>query len=243
MARRAWGVGGGKPRFSNKGLLAAYRPQLAQYLSLPGIAGNMAWMPDSALVSVLGDIDIIVKVAPIDWTNAATIQTLIAKRAALCSWQLRIAQLTGRIDFIWSEDGTVLLPTSSSIAVPGIDNKSIFIRFTFDVDDGSGNRIANFYTSENGIIWNQLGIPIVVAGVTSIFDSDIPIEIGSIGFGGNQFLNGSVYYAEVRNGIDGPAVAKFDPSRALRNASQVSSETGETWTINTAGGGQIAQLF
>ena len=53
-------------------------------------------------------------------------------------------------------------------------------------------------------------------------------------------LNGTVYRAIVKNGIDGTAVADFDPSKFATAASTTCvAETGETWTLNTSGSGTV----
>jgi hypothetical protein len=48
-------------------------------------------------------------------------------------------------------------------------------------------------------------------------------------------LNGRVLYAEVRNGIDGPVVNRFDPTAHAGSTAAASwvADTGETWTVQT----------
>jgi len=110
-----------------------------------------------------------------------------------------------------------------------------WIRVTLDVNNGAGESDTKFFTSGDGVIWTQLGVTRTTVGVTSIFNSTTPLRIS--GQDGTEFnpLAGSVYYAEVRNGIDGPVVASFDPSRADAEATTFVAATGETWTVNQSG--------
>lgn len=210
------------------------------FLSLPGTSGNYASTPDSAAVSITGDIDIRVKVAADDWTPAA-IQTFMAKRFTdgNRSWQFRISGgSSGRLVFVWSEDGIGANEKSfTSSAAPGVADGSMkWVRVTFDVNDGAGNHVAKFYTSDDGATWAQLGTTQTAVGVASIFDSACVVAIGANSPGTTEILAGKVYYAELRNGIDGPVVAKFDPAKAAVGDLLVPSDTGEVWTINQSGG-------
>jgi hypothetical protein len=84
------------------------------------------------------------------------------------------------------------------------------------------------------VTWTQLGTIVTVAGTTSIGDSAAELEIGSAIDGTNQMFHGKVYFAEVRNGIDGTAVAKFDPALFVSPLT-AQMRTGETWTIHQSG--------
>ncbi len=218
----------GKP---GKVWLALFEKQA--YLSMPGSTGNYASTPDSAAHTITGDIDIRVKAAADDWTNASTIQTLFAKRATQCAWQFRIAQTTGRLELIWSVDGTALLSVASSAAPTVADGSAIWLRATLDADNGAAGRTVTFYTSDDGETWTQLGTATTTAGITSIFDSNAALEVGSIFTGASQVFDGKIYYAEVRNGIGGTVVAKFDAAQILQSSGTMS--TGELWTVHTSG--------
>lgn len=213
------------------------------YVDLPGTAGNYISTPDSPAISITGDIDIRVKVALDDWTPAA-ITDLVAK------WNLNVAQVSYR--FMVGTGGLLRLGISSTgagatsevdstDATGFVDGSVHWVRATLDVDDGTGNKDFRFYTSSNGEIWNQLGSVVQIAGTTSIFDSTTVLEIGAQNLGTERLLAGNVYYAEVRNGINGPVVARFDPDDSVvepvpttQTPSSFISSTGEVWTINGA---------
>lgn len=206
------------------------------HLRLPGVAGNYASTPDTAAVSITGDIDLRGRVQCDDWTLAARNQTVIAKRngAAQNSYVLRMSS-TGLLTLVWSANGTAELTADSTLAVAVTDGQIKWVRGTLTVNNGAAGRDIKFYTSDDGAVWTQLGATVTQAGVTSIFDSTAIVEIGSSVTGGGEWLGGRVYYAEIRNGIGGTVVAAFDPSRGTRGAGSLVALTGETWTINTSG--------
>jgi hypothetical protein len=85
--------------------------------------------------------------------------------------------------------------------------------------------------------WTQLGNPQATAA-GAINDSANALWIGNyISNGGNgvQPTNGKIYYAEVRNGINGTVVARFDPTRFVAGATSGIMDTGEVWTVNQSG--------
>jgi hypothetical protein len=207
---------------------------LATYLELPGVVGSYASTPDSAAVSITGDIDLRAKVAMDDWTPAA-IQSLIGKwleSGDQRSFALRVGT-DGRPRLIWSTDGTGAATVEMiATAAPSIaDGETLWVRATLDVDDGAGNRVAKFYTSTDGAAWTQLGSTVTTAGTASIFDGTAVLHIGghdaTIGV-----LAGNVYQAEVHNGVDGPLVASFVAAEAhLTDTAVTSIATEEVYTL------------
>lgn len=211
------------------------------FVDLPGTSGNYISTPDSVANSVLGDIDIRIKVAMDDWTPAVT-QALVSKfDVPVGSDAYRLSILsTGLLDFGVSSTGSGITDAEQFNMPAFVDGSIHWIRVTLDVDNGAGNKRYIVYTSSNGIIWNQVAAA-TTAGTTSIFDGTAPLQIGSVDSGTDRLLAGNVYYAEVRNGIDGPVVARFDPDDSAvvpvpttQVPSSFTSSTGEVWTINGA---------
>jgi hypothetical protein len=208
----------------------------AQYLDLPGTAGNYASTPDSAAVSITGDIDIRVKVALDDWTPGGSGQRLITKRpsATLIAYDWSMPS-DGTLQLFWSADGSTQLNAQSTAAVGATDGAVKWVRVTLDVDNGAAGRDIKFYTSDDGIAWVQLGATLTQAGVTSIFDNAGQVWLGDLEQVARPF-NGKIYYAELRNGIGGEVAAKFDPANdASVGDTSFTSSTGEVWTINQSG--------
>src|SRR5258706_5203431 len=154
----------------------------------------------------------------------------------------------GILSFAWSNTGTGITSQMNSTASTGFaDSSAHWVRFAFDVNDGAGNRVRKFYTSEDydpstGLgTWTQLGTTVTAAGTTSMFDSTARVTIGAEDGGTPGALAGKVYYADVRNGIDGTVATSFNPGTDAASpgaTSFASSATSahETWTLSGAAG-------
>lgn len=202
---------------------------ITQWVHFDGSTGNNITTPDTAATSVTGDLDVRIKVALPDWVPS-TEQTLIAKFQADTddrAWSLSI-DTDGTIRFLRSSSGLVAFAGAirHGITDGGIP---ICLRVTYV----SGATTVTFYKSDTGQAWETIGADDLTGG--ALFDAACPIEIGSRNNGTSQ-MTGNVYWAEVRNGINGPVVARFDATNVDATGAQtpttVPSETGETWTIN-----------
>lgn len=201
------------------------------YLSLPGTAGNYASTPDSAAVSITGDVDIRVRVAMEDWTPRTEIALIGKYRNATPvdrSYLLTISDTS--IMRLYVSTDNVTLISAESLPLGFIDGSVHWVRATRDAATGE----FRFFTSEDGQTWTQISATTLEAG--AIYDGATPVEIGSFNSGGTYYWPGKIYYAEIRNGIDGPVVARFDPANDAQHGSTTFvSSTGETWTINQSG--------
>lgn len=197
---------------------------------LNGVAPGRAFTPDAASLDIVGDLDVRVHVALDDWTPATT-QAVIGKWAGsgTRSWLFQVLT-TGQLRLVWSVDGAGSLSGTSSIAPTVANGDDLWIGVKFDVDNGAGGRTARFYTGTDGFVWNQLGADVVGAGVTSIFSGSAALEVGSNTNGTLDRLAGRVFYAEVRNGIDGTIVASPDFAQAPGTTSFVDDQ-GNVWTV------------
>lgn len=206
----------------------------ASYVALNATAGSFISTPDSPAISITGDVDLRVKVAADNWTSA-NLQTLMAARGAAVDsgYSFRIQGVSGRLELYWGSGAAFVV--KSSTASPIVANgEALWVRATCDVDNGTGGYDVIFYTSEDGVSWTQLGSTVTTAGSPAVNDPTLPLEIGSISNGSSQILDGKVYYAEMRDGIDGLIVAQFDPLLAAPGDTSFVSRTGETWTITGA---------
>lgn len=219
-------------RSLRRGSIAASRvqaPSTVTVLSLPGTSGNYASTPDSVANSITGAIDIRMHVAMADWTTPGY-NALITKWLSP-SQQSWFVGLTGDMNFIFlkTSGGSDATFQSGTSTVPAtlVGGTDTWLRWTF-----SGTEY-RFYVSADGASWTQVGDP--VAGSGAIFNSSTPVAIGSLG-DGTQVKPGTFYYAEIRDGIGGTVVAKFDPSAVTilgtRNPTTAVASTGETWTVN-----------
>jgi hypothetical protein len=214
-----------------------------RYVYLPGIAGNYLSAPDEAALDITGDIDLRACFASDSWAPATT-QSTLCKDAASPNrgYRLEVAASTGNIRIAWSTDGNTagLLSMQSDVSMSTVATagQPCWIRATLDVDDGSGNRVANFYYSlgaDEPTAWTQLGSTVTVAGTTNIAPVGSVLEIGTYSNGSAGPCTGKVHAAQVRNGIDGPVVFDWSASDTV-NATHTAftASTGQTVTVNRA---------
>ena len=204
------------------------------FLSLPGTSGSYASTPDSAALSITGDLELEFEVTAANWTPAAT-QLLLAKDDSASGRAYWLSLNTdGTLTLFWTEDGSTVLAANSGVATGVADGSKKRIKVTLDVDNGASGRDIQFFLSANGSPWTQLGSTVTQAGVTSIHDSAVALTLGTYSGADALLFDGQIHYVIVRNGIDGTVAARFDPATdaetSLVNA--FTSSTGEAWQIN-----------
>lgn len=170
-----------------------------------GVGGNVATTPDSAALSITGDIDIKVYATLPDWTPASS-TPFVSKYGETSTRSYVFSLLSdGRLRFIITPDGTTgsQLDHFSTVATGITDGTPKWIRVTCDVDNGSSQRVVKFYTSDNGTTWTQLGDTITAAGATSIYDGPDELAIGSQTnyYGGAQLI-GTIGRVIIQSGFD-----------------------------------------
>lgn len=196
----------------------------------PSTATALITTPDTAALSITGDIDLRIKATLTDWLTVP-IQSFLANRGSNLGYQLRIG-FPGFLSMVWG-NGTANVTANSTVVVPFNNGQIGWVRSTLAVATGD----VKFYTSSDGVTWTQLGATVTV-GVTVIGDATSPLEIGTVPTGG-QRLQGTIYYAEIRNGIGGTVVGVFDPNAAKSTGANapttIPSRTGEVYTISGSG--------
>ena len=209
------------------------------YLRSVDVTGNGASTPDDASLDILGDIDVRALVASQDWTDV--LRRIIGKRSGASdrSWSMYVSS-AGKLGWNWSVDGTGATGGfNESTPVIGVDDHPLWVRTTHDVNDGAGQNIVRFYSSNDSprthpklVNWTLLSEH-TNAGVTSIFNSTAPLEIGSID-DGSHFI-GKIHYAEVQNGINGFVAANpdFRYRTDYTSPTQVTDRVGKVWTIDS----------
>lgn len=190
------------------------------YLNLSGTSGDYASTPDSAALSITGDIDIRCKVALTDWTPAATNRLLAKRSGAGTSYDFYL-EPSGGLAFY---DGAT--QAISTAPVGFADGATRWVRVT-RTTTGS----VRFYTSADGVAWTQLGSVLAVAA-GNLADTAVQVTLGMWGDGNTSPLNGKIYAAEIRNGIDGTLVAnpRFDQQTA--GTTSFADVYGNVWTLN-----------
>lgn len=218
-------------------------------LVLPQDAGSAkAAAPDSVALSITGDIDVRVDLTPDAWTGNFVIppdttsgfQEIVGKfthTGNQRSWALLIRS-DGRIAWSWSTTGANTLTLSSTERIPFGPRRRGAIRVTMDVNNGGGGHTLNFYTSDSiDGVWDRLGETVVGSGVTSIFDSTAPVDIGNItGIGSASSLRRIINAVEIRSGINGTTVARPVFLGATPNTASLTDPQGNTWTFSGGAG-------
>lgn len=203
-------------------------------LQLDGVTGSYASTPDSSSTSITGDLDLRIRVSPDRWILGTT-QPLIYKWGANnlnLSYALAI-RAAGTLNYFWTTDGASSTEASSVSLIGGTDGQPMWLRVTHDVDNLTSGNEVKFWTSNDGDSWTQLGSTVTNSGTTSIYDGTADLALGRNNNGPTQVWSGLIHYAEIRNGINGPVVALFDPSTDADTAASTAfgSRTGEDWTL------------
>ena len=203
------------------------------HVDLPGASGDYVSSPDSAAASITGDIDIRAKVLMSDYTPASAEQVFVAKYAGAGLRSYYFAILSGgSLLLTVTEDGSTGIPLTSTATVTNTDAEIAHFRVTLDVDNGAGDSDCTFYTSVDGETWVQLGDVVNSGGTISIDDNASLLNIGARTNGADRPLNGSIYQAQIYNGIDGTLAVDFDGNDHVSGSTLTSSTTGEVWTAN-----------
>lgn len=209
------------------------------YVYLPGVASNYASTPDSAALSITGDIDMRVRVAMDDWTPT-TGQDIFSKWGTSPQQGFDFHLFTnGKLRLYLSSTGSNQSSVDSSVAPTISDGSILWIRATWRASDGR----VQFFTADGSIVtpvvgdFTQLGTDQTIA-LASIFDNTAALEVGSERSGLVQ-AQGKFYRAQLRNGLDGTLVydANFATKTFGANSFTESSAQAATVTIN----GTLAQ--
>ncbi len=184
-------------------------------LRLPGVDGNHASTPDSAALSITGDIDIRVRVSMDDWTPAAT-ATFVSKYSTTGNQRGYIFRLSdvGILQMWWSTNGTDLETEVATVATGFTNGTAHWVRATLDVDNGSSDAEIKFYTADDSpdepSTWTQLGDTVLHGATTSQVDNTTPVWIGDLDTSGTGLFPGLIQRVSIRDGIDGTVVFDAD---------------------------------
>jgi hypothetical protein len=206
--------------------------------------GAIATTPDSAGLSITGDLDLRIRARADDWSPSPNPQWLIAKRHAASGtatgeWQWGIeddAQTGTQMSrFRWYNAASATFTTVTTTRHPGVDGQWLSLRVTIDVDDGAGGKVVAFYYSTmedlsaaNWTVWGQF----TSAGTTDIRGNVATlVEIGSAQSGADWPFVGDVAKAQIRSGIDGTLVASPDFTQLVGSQTSYTDAQGNVWTF------------
>lgn len=215
------------------------------YLYLPGVLSNYASAPDSAAVSITGDIDMRIRLT-LDVWQLATLRGIFTKfvdGAGKFSYMIATdSVVAGRLRFYCSTDGTTNSSITSTAAVSFANGDLGWIRVTRIAATG----VHQFFTSStntndpNAVSWTQLGTD-VTGTAGNIFDNTALIEFNSWSSGGAALNAGKYYRGAIYSTIGGSTPvfdADFTSKTVGANSFTESSSNAATVTIN----GVLAQV-
>jgi hypothetical protein len=200
-----------------------------QRLLLPDDAPNArATTPTATALNISGNLDARIEVSLLNWQVNTEVE-LFGKYLTTGnqrSWQLSVSTFGGLV-LRASTDGAAVLGFTSSVPVPVPPSGRLALRVTRDNATG----VTTFYTapSINGT-WSQLGNTVTTA-TGAIFASTAPLTVGDIDTLAFTAPSGSVYAAQLRNGINGTVVASVDFTAPAIGATSFVDATGLTWTV------------
>ncbi|MFF7553562.1 hypothetical protein ACFZA9_11830 [Streptomyces olivaceus] len=195
---------------------------------------DRARTPDTPAVSITGDLDIRIDLAMDKWKDNGGLVEVMGKYggAAAISWVLFI-WTDGRPTLWWTADGATVNQKLSTRTPLIREGERRAFRVTLDVNNGAGGSTCRFYTARTlAGPWAEIGDPVVTAGVTSVYDSTAPVDVGAVGFLGQQDVTGRIYGAEIRDGIDGTLVAAPDFTAVAAGTTTWTDAVGATWTLD-----------
>nr|WSX48896.1 hypothetical protein OG409_08000 [Streptomyces sp. NBC_00974] len=234
-------------KYSSRNPLSPYYGQLGRNIPLrlthggmptalvvpSGVAGG-ATTPDHASLDITGDIDIRVELTPSAWEGAHLNSSWEIAGKYGASGQRSWIFLCGSSGLLlrWSADGITDLGNISTRRVPFAPGERGAIRATLDVNNGAGGWDLTYYTATSiAGPWTQLGTTVTGTGVTSIFNSTQPVEIGDVALSPFHNVSREIHAAEIRNGIAGTAVANPNFGAQTSGATSFADAAGRTWSV------------
>lgn len=164
-----------------------------RYLFVSPKTGASASIAYHSSYNIAGTLTVEASFSPAAWPPPNT-QTLAARFAAdTGAWAL-IVKPDGIVQYTWTTAGDDLLLVLSTAAISCAPFQKMWIRVHRD------GAVVRFYTSEDGLIWTQLG-DAVATDAGSAKSGTWPLELGSFGGGTNAYkLNGRLHSVRLVNG-------------------------------------------
>lgn len=213
-----------------------------QAVTFPGTSGHYASTPDTAAVSITGDLDIRMRVALDDWTPSSENELLAKWNTSGVSQGSFLCGITtaGLMDFQRSSTGADQFPTNyyqSSAAVPALNGTTMWLRWTLDVSNASSQSEVTFYYAPDSptepTTWTQLGASDTDANNSNTFDSTALLTFSGYNTGTASPFDGTLYECNLYSGINGTLAASFNAGDAASTSATTitSQRTGEVWTL------------
>jgi hypothetical protein len=182
--------------------------------------------PDSAALSIAGDLDVRADIYLRSWKRAPLVQPI----TKVGSYTFYVQN--GNLRLRWIDSGSVATSAYSTLPVPLYGPGRMSIRATLDVDNGAGGSTVTFYystTPGTAGPWTTLGTAVVNTGVTSIIDTTSGVYTYS-----GAYAVMDVYSIAVYQGIAGTLRANPIFSAQASGTTSFADAQGNTWTLGGA---------
>lgn len=207
-------------------------PAQSNYLRLEGDTTSYVTTPDSAGLSVTGDIELQVDMFITGYSSEMMLASKFNDNGVnQRSWILAVVE-GGIVAFDWSANGSAISGVHSTKPLPV---GRVAVKVTLDVNNGASGNTVTFWTAPTiSGSWTQLGAAVVTAGTTSVFDSTAPVVVGYDANFSNltPSINGNVYGFKVLSGIGGTVKGYADFTAATAGASTYTDAQSNVWTLN-----------
>lgn len=211
-----------------------------RYLHSPGVAGNFVSVPDSAAVSVTGDIELQASVSFPVLPPTSNVPLIQKGGTSTLAYALQVNS-TGTVTASVSSTGATFTGATSTVTLQSVGitaGQRVWLVATVNVDL-AGNS-TTFYYSTDGATFTQLGAVVASTGQTAIADTSAQVEIGTAG--GAAAGAADFYWVKVLNGLGGPVVLNVDFSTASEPYATMAAATGQTVTFNRSSSGRKLAL-
>jgi hypothetical protein len=223
------------------GVVTVYAPtqQRLAWLYLPGRTGNTLSTPNAAANQITGDIVIIAQLV----VPAATTSTILegSYAGASTSTNFLFQYAAGPLRYYWAVGATLRQVDSADLSAAVPVGSLVFVRLRHTVNN-AGNRTIEFAWSYDETNWSVLTTSTSAVGVGARNAGTNAWFIGAWQ-GTNDPYAGRVLQVKVFNGFAATTPAVWpDASRFIAGGASAAMTTGETWTINTSGAGNVAKI-
>jgi hypothetical protein len=187
--------------------------------------------PDTAGLSITGDIDIRVDLSLKSWTSYTDLVSKWTGSGNQRSYAFAV-DTGGILALYWSADGTTFLTAAATAVVPAPLYGRKAVRVTLDVNNGAGGKTARFYYSDTiSGTWTQLGDAVTTGTTTSIFNSTAIARVGANVNIYDRIGRGEIYAVKILDGIAGTERGNPDFTVQTDGASSFADAAGNTWTV------------
>lgn len=200
------------------------------YLLVPAGA-NTASTPDSASLSLTGDLEFQIDLWLPDWYTATDVAGKWVTSGNQRSFVFWI--IDSRMSFGFSPDGTASYFYATSNAELPWQYGRYSLKWTYDYDNGAGGRVYRFYYSTTpGLAgsWTQLGDDITGGTPAATYDGTAPFLLGDQDDSSRFY--GRIFQAKLLSSIGGTEVANPDFTAESGGTTSFSDDAGNTWTVN-----------